>query len=258
MPGANRHFESPESRSAAFTLIELLVVIAIIAVLASMLLPALSKAKAKGQSIQCVSQIRQMLIAARLYGDDNISKFPLTFSLVGNQLNRTSWFNYLLPYQQTRKILLCPTKSKRFKEIVYAQDGTISNYGANFALGGCHWPDTWVFPPLKEESVRRPSVTVYITDSGTKAVATTDPNRCVTPKSLEKPGSWVLQDPVNDAPCSGCVASDDPNWGGPHLRHNTRSNVGFVDAHVEGMRSSQWYYGGTPWLKPSMGGGEMK
>jgi prepilin-type processing-associated H-X9-DG protein len=46
----------------------------------------------------------------------------------------------------------------------------------------------------------------------------------------------------------------DPNWGGPHLRHNARSNIAFADTHVEAMRASQWYYAGTPWLKPDIGG----
>jgi prepilin-type processing-associated H-X9-DG protein len=93
-----------------------------------------------------------------------------------------------------------------------------------------------------------------MTDGGTRPLNTTDPLKCVTRQSVEKPGCWIVHDPGNDAPCGGCTTSDDPNWGGPHLRHNGRSNVSFVDGHVQPMKASQWFWSGTPWLKPSLGG----
>ncbi len=105
------------SSSAAFTLIELLVVIAIIAILASLLLPALAKAKERGRQIQCVGQLRQVGIAMQVFAQDHKDKFPCHVATKdGGALTRpNAWEHFFTLTNElvTPKLLRCPSDWER-------------------------------------------------------------------------------------------------------------------------------------------------
>jgi prepilin-type N-terminal cleavage/methylation domain-containing protein len=118
-------------QNKAFTLIELLVVIAIIAILAALLLPALAAAKRKAQRINCVSNLKQVGIAFRLWEGDNGDRYPMAVSTTQNGAKEEIYCTAMVAGQipngygitnvfvvmsnelSTPKVLYCPSDNTR-------------------------------------------------------------------------------------------------------------------------------------------------
>ena len=93
-----RNLHSATRHRGAFTLIELLVVIAIIAILASMLLPALAKAKTKAQGILCMANTKQLTLGWRMYVEDNDERLPGAYAAKGGPNEKYGWCVGILDY----------------------------------------------------------------------------------------------------------------------------------------------------------------
>jgi prepilin-type N-terminal cleavage/methylation domain-containing protein/prepilin-type processing-associated H-X9-DG protein len=165
-----------ESARAAFTLIELLVVIAIIAILASLLLPALSRAKLKAQQIQCMSNLKQLALANAMYVQDSGKGAP--YRPADPVYTNSLWMGSLISYQaQVNKIRFCPNAVKT-SDTATGGWGTADNawswgsapsFQGSYAFNGwfysedTHFEAQYHFP--REGSVEKPSQTPVIADS---------------------------------------------------------------------------------------------
>lgn len=182
------------SKSKAFTLIELLVVISIIALLISILLPALGRAREAAKNIQCSSNIRQLVAAELAYGSDNDGEFPdarrwiwcdynvagpntgTSYSKAQTEDATQDWaivdgliFDYV---GETKEAYLCPVAADTLTSDTFpgawAGDRLQRNYVQNFNVGPMN-PSigSWPSEELKLGTMRRPSDLVVLTEENT-------------------------------------------------------------------------------------------
>jgi prepilin-type N-terminal cleavage/methylation domain-containing protein/prepilin-type processing-associated H-X9-DG protein len=218
-------------RARAFTLIELLVVIAIIAILAAMLLPALSKAKAKAHGVQCMNSNRQLELANQMYVGDNRDTFPNNDSgAVGTDAGPNAWIQ-----GNVQTFSSTPTYPS------YISTGVIWDYNKSYAIYQCPSSRAIVhgLGGVTPAHNRSYSISVQLNCNNAKTDAGTKPVKKST-EVRNSSATFVFAEENQISIDNGAMgvfstgAAQFPNIRNlPAARHNDAGTLSFVDGHAE-------------------------
>lgn len=232
---------------AAFTLIELLVVIAIIAILAGMLLPALSQAKGKAMQIKCLSNMRQIGIAVVMYAGNHRDYLPYGYAYTWPGQRELYWWQDLCrPYIDSEIIYTCPSarihgtwsdlRPPGTPKVLVKDFITNAHNGAYPESGRKDWVgangpfiNNWDNPSRSMAEIQDPSGTIAICDGNTNVFEIW---------RLEQTDAWFN---AGFGPAYIANSPDTKNASVGHVakRHNSGFVSSFCDGHAEYIKKSK-------------------